>query len=214
MTTIQSRIRALNTTPWLGALAAGALLVTAGCSDGLAARTNAEPMATAAAQPTTTPAGSPIVVSCEPQQRTLVRPVMVNGAAVSQVECITDGATLAPTTALPTGGYAAPVPVTYRQAVPAVTPVRYVPADDLPDARVIPVSQPDTVARTIPARQVVYQEPIKPKRTVKKSAIIIGSSAGAGAGIGAAVGGKKGALIGAVIGGGGATLWDQITRRR
>ena len=48
---------------------------------------------------------------------------------------------------------------------------------------------------------------------VKKSAIIIGSSAGAGAGVGAAIGGKKGALIGAAIGGGGATLWDQLTRR-
>ena len=33
-------------------------------------------------------------------------------------------------------------------------------------------------------------------------------------GVGAAVGGKKGALIGAVLGGGGATLWDQVTRRR
>ena len=213
MTTIQSRMHTRNTTPWLGALAAGALLVTAGCSDGLAARTNTQPVASSAAQATTTPAGSPIVVSCEPQQRTLVRPVMVNGAAVSQVECITDGAALAATTAVPAAGYAAPVPVAYRQPLPAVTPVRYVPADDLPDARVIPVSQPATVARTVPARQVVYSEPIKPKRTVKKSAIIIGSSAGAGAGIGAAVGGKKGALIGAVIGGGGATLWDQITRR-
>jgi hypothetical protein len=48
---------------------------------------------------------------------------------------------------------------------------------------------------------------------VKKSAIIIGSSAGVGAGVGAAVGGKKGALIGAAIGGGGAAIWDQITRR-
>jgi hypothetical protein len=212
MTTIQSRMHAHNT-PWLGALAAGALIATAGCSEGLAARTNTQAVAGSAAQAMTMPAGSPIVVSCEPQQRTLVRPVMVNGAAVSQVECITDGASLAATTALPAGGYAAPVPVAYRQPLPAVTPVRYVPADDLPDARVIPVSQPATVARTLPARQVVYQEPIKPKRTVKKSAIIIGSSAGAGAGIGAAVGGKKGALIGAVIGGGGATLWDQITRR-
>jgi hypothetical protein len=55
---------------------------------------------------------------------------------------------------------------------------------------------------------------VKPQRSVKKSAIIIGSSAGVGAGVGAAVGGKKGALIGAVIGGGGATLWDQVTRRR
>jgi hypothetical protein len=49
---------------------------------------------------------------------------------------------------------------------------------------------------------------------VKKSAIIIGSSAGAGAGLGAAIGGKKGAAIGAIIGGGGATLWDQITRHK
>jgi len=143
-----------------------------------------------------------------------VRPVMVNGAAVSQVECITDGVALAETAAMPAGSYLTPVRAAYRQPQPALTPVRYVPADDLPDARVIPVSEPATVARTVPARQVVYSEPIKPKRTVKKSAIIIGSSAGAGAGIGAAVGGKKGALIGAVIGGGGATLWDQITRRR
>jgi len=61
--------------------------------------------------------------------------------------------------------------------------------------------------------QVVYDEPIRKKRSVKKSAIIIGSSAGVGAGVGAAVGGKKGALIGAAIGGGGAAIWDQITRR-
>jgi hypothetical protein len=51
-------------------------------------------------------------------------------------------------------------------------------------------------------------------RSVKKSVIIIGSSAGVGAGIGAAAGGKKGALVGALIGGGGATLWDQLTRRK
>jgi hypothetical protein len=50
-------------------------------------------------------------------------------------------------------------------------------------------------------------------RSVKKSAIIIGSSAGIGAGVGAAVSGKKGALIGAAIGGGGAAIWDQMTRR-
>jgi hypothetical protein len=49
---------------------------------------------------------------------------------------------------------------------------------------------------------------------VKKSAVIIGSTAGVGAGLGAAIGGKKGALIGAAIGGGGATVWDQVTRRK
>ena len=32
--------------------------------------------------------GTPVVVSCEPHQRTLVRPVVVNGAAISQVECV------------------------------------------------------------------------------------------------------------------------------
>jgi hypothetical protein len=62
---------------------------------------------------------------------------------------------------------------------------------------------------------VIYDErPVKSTRSAKKSAVIIGSSAGAGAGVGAAVGGKKGALIGAAIGGGGAAIWDQITRRK
>ena len=40
------------------------------------------------------------------------------------------------------------------------------------------------------------------------------NSNAAGIGVGAAVGGKKGALIGAAIGGGGAAIWDQITRRK
>jgi hypothetical protein len=66
----------------------------------------------------------------------------------------------------------------------------------------------------VSTRQTVYDEPRVQRRTVKKSAIIIGSSSGVGAGVGAAVGGKKGALIGAVIGGGGAALWDQVTRRK
>jgi uncharacterized membrane protein len=69
--------------------------------------------------------------------------------------------------------------------------------------------------RTVRTNQVVYDErPVRKTRSVAKSAIIIGSSAGAGAGIGAAIGGKKGALIGAAVGGGGATLWDQLTRRK
>jgi hypothetical protein len=55
---------------------------------------------------------------------------------------------------------------------------------------------------------------VRKTRSVAKSAIIIGSSAGIGAGVGAAAGGKKGALIGAAIGGGGATIWDQVTRRK
>jgi hypothetical protein len=44
--------------------------------------------------------------------------------------------------------------------------------------------------------------------------VIFGSSAGIGAGVGAAIRGKKGALIGAAISGGGAAIWDQMTRRK
>ena len=64
------------------------------------------------------------------------------------------------------------------------------------------------------ARVHVRDSRRQPTRSVQKSALIIGGSAGAGAGLGAAIGGKKGALVGAILGGGGATLWDQITRRR
>jgi uncharacterized membrane protein len=77
-----------------------------------------------------------------------------------------------------------------------------------------------SAARPVRAEQIVYDDrPVRtvrraPVRSTKKSAVIIGSSAGAAAGIGAVIGGKKGALIGAVLGGGGATVWDQITRRR
>ena len=146
-------------------------------------------------------------MSCEPTQRTLVRQVVVNGATVSQVECITNG-----TVPIVPAPVAAPVSDPYRQL--RMQPAVYERGDGLGEARVIPVSQPATVVRPIQTRQVVYRdEPVRRTRTVKKSAIIIGSSAGAGAGVGAAIGGKKGALIGAAIGGGGAALWDQLTRR-
>ena len=198
MTITQRRSRTEFVKPIVGALGVSALLVTVGCGAGSGQTAFAQPGA-AAGQPSV-----PVVVSCEPNQRTLVRPVVVNGATVSQVECITN--TTAP---MATQTFAAPV-TEYRQ-VRAVQPA----ADDLGDARLIPASQPATVARPIQTRQVVYQDarPVRRARTVKKSAIILGSSAGAGAGVGAAIGGTKGALIGAAIGGGGAALWDQLTRR-
>jgi hypothetical protein len=164
----------------------------------------------AAAQP-----GTPVVVSCEPNQRTLVRPTVVNGVALSQVECVSTGeVAFAPAQAAQP---AAALPVSYAVA-PRTVAVR---SADLGDTRIIPAqpSYPVAAARPVAARQVVYDDdrPVRVEkrgRSVKKSAIIIGSSAGVGAGVGAAVGGKKGALIGAVVGGGGATLWDQITRRK
>ena len=181
----------------------GGLLFTVGCG------TSQTGFAAAAAPANVSQPGTPIVVGCEPNQRTLVRPSVVNGVAVSQIECVSVGEIAASTPIAQQSGF---VPVSYRPAAIATR------SADLGDTRIIPASYPATAARPVPARQVVYDDrpvrDVKPQRSVKKSAIIIGSSAGVGAGVGAAVGGKKGALIGAVIGGGGATLWDQVTRRR
>src|SRR5688500_9234188 len=65
-----------------GGVAAGALLFTVGC--GAQNATGVKAQGLTAAQN----AGQPVVVSCEPHQRTLVRPVVVNGATISQIECV------------------------------------------------------------------------------------------------------------------------------
>ncbi len=200
MTTMQRHSQAFRFGRTIAApLGIAALAASVGCGVRDGAGVSAQPLPTTAAQQ----AGSPVVVSCEPHQRTLVRPVVMNGATLSQVECVSNGAIATPAqTYLP---QPAPV-VAYR-------PASQIVAEDLGDARVI---APERPARVIPARQVVYREdvPIRKKRSVAKSAVIIGSTAGVGAGVGALIGGKKGALIGAIAGGGGATLWDQITRRQ
>ncbi len=160
---------------------------------------------------------SPILLTCPAGQQPLLRQVVVNGAAVPQVECVTAPAAVA----VPVGGQLAPPPATYATSqaaayapLPAYTPAQapreYVPAAPAATAR--------TVSTRPAARAAVYDDDVveyrqKKGRSVKKSALIIGSSAGIGAGIGAATGGKKGALIGAAIGGGAATVWDQATRR-
>jgi hypothetical protein len=201
-----------------GGVAAGALLFTVGCGaapGNTAVRAQEIPAGqqipiAGPAQTATSPAAAPMVVSCEPHQRALVRPVLVNGATVSQVECITSDRLAA---AEQVGAVPQAVPANYYPAaVTASAPVAYT---QLPPARMVSAQETYRTARPVRARQVVYDEPVRVKKTrsVKKSAIIIGSSAGAGAGVGALVGGKKGALIGAAIGGGGAAIWDQITRR-
>lgn len=187
-----------------GGVAATALLFAYGCG------ATRDVSAVRAQESSAQQAGAPIVVSCEPHQRTLVRPVVVNGATISQVECVA---------AEDRGPVNAYVPYTQPlapQAVPAgyVTPRTETVYADLAPAQVVPVRTTRT-ARPVRTRQVVYDEPVRVKknRSVKKSAVIIGSSAAVGAGVGALSGGKKGALIGAAIGGGGAAIWDQITRR-
>jgi hypothetical protein len=181
----------------------GALLATYGCGGAPNAGS------VSAQQLSAAQAGTPVVVSCEPHQRTLVRPAVVNGAPVQQVECVAadpSRAAYGDASYAAAGAQPAAVPVSYTQRAPQVV------YEDLEPARVVRTSAP---ARPVQTRQVVYErEPVKKTRSVKKSAIIIGSSAGVGAGVGAAMGGKKGALIGAAIGGGGAAVWDQITRRK
>jgi hypothetical protein len=138
-----------------------------------------------------------MLVNCGPYQRTLVRTTYLNGQPVASVDCVPaeDGAVAAP------AGYAV------QQYAPAAQRVVYAQA---PAPRVVRTVAP---ARTRTVTQRVYTER-RPVRSKTKSAVIIGTSAAAGAGVGALVGGKKGAIIGAVAGGGGALVWDQITRRQ
>jgi hypothetical protein len=163
----------------------------------------------------------PMSIACEPNQRAVVRQVVVNGTPQAQAECVSvNGAAAA---------YGGVNPVAYAPA-PSAQPVTYVPAGyngyaqaPIPETQFVRTAYPapaPVVTRTVAPQRVAYQPARErvvvrqPKRSVKKSAVIIGSSAGAGAGIGALIGGKKGAGIGALVGGGGAALWDQITRRK
>lgn len=191
----------------LGVAGAGALLVTAACGTSADSGVRALGTEGGLAQPVAQQlAGAPngqVLVNCEPNQRTLVRQAVVNGQAVAQVECVSAAAPV---------GYGA-APVTYGNGVVTARDYGY-------DTRVVQpavVQQPAVVYRDAPRPRTAAQRRVVTERSsgrsVKKSAIIIGSSAGVGAGVGAAVGGKKGALIGAAIGGGSAAIWDQVTRR-
>ena len=187
-------------------LTAGAVLL-GGC--GVRELSDARVQATAPAAVATSAAAPAMSVSCEPNQRAIVRPVVANGVAMSQVDCVSNGfaAGAAPVAYQPQP-VAAPMPAAYYPAAAAQTAV-------LDNARVV---EAPVVTQPAPRRVVYQRTPERiiraPKRSVQKSAIIIGSSAAGGAGLGALIGGKKGALIGAVVGGGGATLWDQVTRRK
>lgn len=203
-------MRGIQMKSWWGGVAASALVFTVGCS------ATQNPAGVRAQEAAAGQAGSPVVVSCEPDQRTLVRPVVVNGATISQVECVAaDPQAAAYAQAGQANLTAQPVQAAYSHPPAPVYTAQPVVYRELPPAQVVPVRRTTTAARPIRTRQVVYDEPveIRKKRSVKKSAAIIAGSAAAGAGIGAIAKGKKGALIGAAIGGGGAAIWDQVTRR-
>jgi hypothetical protein len=140
-------------------------------------------------------AAQPMLVTCEPNQRALVRQTVVNGEAVAQVECVTQAGTAG-----------------YDPRVISMNPMPVTPARAYPAATTYPVAERPAVRERVVYRQAPERHATS-GRSWQKSAVIIGSSAGVGAGVGAAVGGKKGALIGAAIGGGSAAIWDQATRR-
>jgi len=93
------------------------------------------------------------------------------------------------------------------------TATRAAPARDLvgmSPGRAVPAVYAPAVAAPAPRVVSVREER---NRDWKKTALVIGGSAGAGAGIGALAGGKKGALIGAAIGGGAATVYE-VTKKK
>lgn len=154
------------------------------------------------------PAAPAMLVSCAPGQQVEVRQVARDGVLVPLVTCL--DVESAAGAGLPLARRA-PVPVEpVGQVASEGDRVVYVPRD-VPGPRVR--TQP-AVYRGVEDTPVVRRVPARrPGRAWQKSAVIIGSAAGIGAGIGGAIGGGKGALIGAAIGGGGATIWDQATRR-
>lgn len=142
------------------------------------------------------PSTQPTLVQCEPNQEATLQRSFVAGREVAQVTCV--------------------------NRVPAPQAM-YAPAPGYYQAPVSYISQPDIVERPVVrtqsvrprAQRVTYTQAreTKPARSWKKTALVIGGSAGAGAGIGALAGGKKGALIGAAIGGGSGAIYEAIKRK-
>lgn len=175
----------------LAVLVVAATCITSACG---APPTGTQP---ATATPTSPTLTAGLAVTCGPSQQAFVRPQLINGQQVTVVECA--GGTVGPVSAVPLrASWAPPAGVEFEAT-----------ASPAPMPRVRPASYgaESNVVTYVPRAR-------RPQRSVQKSLLIIGSSAGVGAGLGAAIGGKKGALIGAAIGGGGATIWDQATRRR
>lgn len=174
----------------LGGLVAGGIALMAG---GQMRATSAEAFAPVTSAMTVAQTAAMPAVQCAPHQEATVQRVIVNGQEAAALACVDR----------------APGMVYYQ-------PAGYAPQPYAQPASYAPMAQPAVQTRTAPARErVVYRDPDvrpQPKRSIAKTAMIIGGSAGTGAGIGAIAGGKKGALIGAAIGGGAASIWEATKR--
>ena len=183
----------------LGGLVAGGIaLMAAGQAQN--ARSFVDPMGMPIAQAVAQSA--PSSVQCAPHQQAVMARVMMNGREATTLACVdrvNDGmAYYQPAQPMMAAPQAYAQPVTY---VPVQAPAPMV-AQARPAARRVTYREDDTVR----------YEPDTKKRSIAKTAMIIGGSAGAGAGVGAIAGGKKGALIGAAIGGGAASIYEATKR--
>ena len=147
----------------------------------------------AASAQTDKPTASNTSLSCEQSQQAMVRHTIVRGELQVAMQCV-GPATVSDAAAYDDGAI---VPAVYRTAT-----------------RPAPVYAARTVSEPAPVRRTTTSAAqVESKRSWKKTALVIGGSAGAGAGVGALAGGKKGALIGAAIGGGAASIFEAIKRR-
>jgi hypothetical protein len=145
-------------------------------------------------------ATGPVLVKCEPNQQALIRETRaLNGELLRQVECV--------------GSAAASTPVyidQYGRTVAMAEP-RVIQSDLVTAPRAVRTVNYEPAPRRVVSTQ--SREVTRSSgRSWKKSALIIGGSAGTGAGVGAIAGGKKGAAIGAAVGGGVAALYEAIKR--
>jgi hypothetical protein len=165
------------------------------------------------AEPTMMPVGQTVAqsasptVQCAPHQQATLARVVVQGQEMTTLACVdraNDGI-----------AYYQPAPQAFAAPQGYAQPVSYVPVQ-----APLPAPQVSTAVRRPAATRTVYRdredtvryEPDTRKRSIAKTAMIIGGSAGAGAGVGAIAGGKKGALIGAAIGGGAASIYEATKR--
>ena len=139
-------------------------------------------------------------IGAHAQDRLAMNPAMVGNPAMSYYAGAPQGV------AQPLGQ-----PVAYLTTTPQpyAQPVYAAPAPQVVQRRVAAPRQ--TVYRTVESAPVRTVE-TRPRRSVAKTALIIGGSTASGAGVGGIVGGKKGALLGAAIGGGAASIYEASRR--
>jgi hypothetical protein len=137
---------------------------------------------------------APTMVQCEPQQEAVTRRSLVAGREVAEVTCVSTR------------------PVYDEAYFDARTQAQ----SDIVTRRPVrtTAAQPRVVRQTTYVQPRAARETVEKKRSWKKTALVIGGSAGAGAGVGALTGGKKGALIGAAVGGGAGTVYELIKRNK